>query len=338
MKTVPRIGVLLAFAWVSAFVPAPAEARVITIADQNARTFTDPLWQSLGLTHTRLNVAWDIATGVPDTRTVAALDATQAAGVNVLVTWTPSGNRLPTEAGFTDAFLAFRRRWPKIREFATWNEPNLRGMQTNDNPRLVARYYTAMKARCLGCTVLAPELVDFPSAPTWARRFERAVGRRNIAWGLHNYRDANRFGPLRKSVTAAMLRAVKGPIWLTETGGVVRFGQTLSFDERRAGRATARVFSLARLNPKRISRIYLYHWRAPSREYLWDSGLLSYEGQPRASFWILADRLGKTEAAERALAARNVTPPAPPGTPDATPADEPSRSPLLCLLFARECD
>lgn len=330
VSAVPRCGVLLAVVWVLALVPATVEARVLTVADQNARTFTDPIWQSLELEHTRANVAWDIATGVPDTRTVAMLDAAQAAGVDVLVTWTPSGARLPTEAEFTRAFLAFRQRWPGIREFATWNEPNLRGTQTNNRPSLVARYYKVMKSRCLRCTVLAPELVDFPSAPKWARRFERAAGRQHIAWGLHNYRDANRFAPLSASVTAAMLRAVKGPIWLTETGGIVRFGQVLAFDESRAGRATTRVFTLAALSPKRITRIYLYHWRAPSRQFLWDSGLLSHEGQPRPAFWILAERLGKTQAAKRALAARDSAPP--PGEPDETPADNPDRPSLRCLL------
>lgn len=91
VSAVPRCGVLLAVVWVLALVPATVEARVLTVADQNARTFTDPIWQSLELEHTRANVAWDIATGVPDTRTVAMLDAAQAAGVDVLVTWTPSG-------------------------------------------------------------------------------------------------------------------------------------------------------------------------------------------------------------------------------------------------------
>jgi len=330
MRTARGITVLAAVVCVLAPAAAPADARVIAIADQNAQTFTDPIWRSLEITHTRVNVAWDVATGVPDTRIVAMLDATQAAGVDVLVTWTPSGDRLPTEAEFTRAFLAFRQRWPSIHEFATWNEPNLRGTSTNADPSPLVRYWEVMTARCLHCSVLAPELVDFPSAPAWARRFERLLGRYDVAWGLHNYRDANRFLPLRKSVTAAMLRAVKGPIWLTETGGVVRFGQALAFDESRAARATTRVFALSDLSPRRIPRVYLYHWRAPSRDLLWDSGLLSYDGQPRPAFWVLTDHLGKTEAAKQALATRELSPD--PGKPTDAPPAEPSRLPLLCLL------
>ena len=37
-------------------------------------------------------------------------------------------------------------------------------------------------------------------------------------WGMHNYIDANR---LRTTGTRRMLRAVKGQIWFTETGGIV---------------------------------------------------------------------------------------------------------------------
>lgn len=308
-----------------------AEGRVIAIADQNAQTLRDPLWQALAIKRTRVNVAWDLATGDPDTRTVAVLDAARDARVKVLVTWLPAGDSLPTREQFTRAFLAFRQRWPEIREFATWNEPNLRGTMTNERPSLVARYWKVMRARCLGCTVIAPELVDFPSAPRWARRFEKAVGQQGITWGLHNYRDVNRFIRPTSSVTEAMLRAVKGPIWLTETGGIVRFGDVLPFDEARAARATARVFSLANLNRKRIKRIYIYHWRAPMREISWDSGLLTYAGQPRRSFWILAHRLGKTQAARRALAARDAAPP--PVKPSELAPEKPDSPSLLCLFF-----
>lgn len=103
-------------------------------------------------------------------------------------------------------------------------------------------------------------------------------------------------------MTSAMLHTVKGPIWLTETGGITRFGDALRYDPPRAARATRRVFSLADRYCRRIPRIYLYHWRAPVRQAHWDSGLLNNAGQPRKSFWTLARHLGRTRAAKRALA------------------------------------
>lgn len=298
-------------------VPATTEARVIAIADQNAATFHDPLWQSLGITHARVAVAWDIAIGVPDTRIVAWLDHAQAARVKVLVAWTPSRSRLPSRARFRRAFRAFRKRWPHVREFATWNEPNLRGSPAAQRPERSAWYWKIMKTTCPHCRVLGPELVDFATAPGWARRFERAIGRRGITWGLHNYRDANRFPRLKASVTAQMLRAVKGPIWLTEAGGIVRFKNVFRFDTRRAQKATRRLFTLAKLS-RRISRVYVYHWRASAEPVSWDSGLLSPGGNPRPAFWVVASRLRATRSAQAVLAARERTPAASGFTPSHT--------------------
>ncbi len=283
---------------------APASARIIAIADQNPAMFSDPLWRSLGVRHARVAAAWDIATGVPDGRTVAWLDKARAAEVEVLVSWTPSeGDRLPTRAAFRKAFVAFRDRWPNVREFATWNEPNLRGQPAEKHPGLLAGYWRAMRAVCPGCIVLAPELVDFPSAPGWARRFERAVGRHGITWGLHNYRDSNRFHTLDRSVTAQMLRAVSGPIWLTEAGGIVRFAKGFACNERRAQRAVRHMFALADLSRSRIRRTYIYQWRGPrGRNAIWDSGLLAANGHPRPAFWTVAAHLGVTRSARAVLA------------------------------------
>ncbi|MBA2792409.1 MAG: hypothetical protein H0U32_00260, partial [Thermoleophilaceae bacterium] len=141
MKTVTGIVVLLTFVCLLTTGLASAEGRVVAVADQNAQTLRDPLWQALGIKRTRVNVAWNLATGDPDTRTVALLDAARTAHVQVLVTWNRAGDSLPTQEQFTRAFLAFRQRWPEIREFATWNEPNLRGTMTNERPSLVARYW-----------------------------------------------------------------------------------------------------------------------------------------------------------------------------------------------------
>ena len=38
--------------------------------------------------------------------------------------------------------------------------------------------------------------------------------------GLHNYSDTNRFG---SSATRSIVRALGATVWLTETGGIVRF-------------------------------------------------------------------------------------------------------------------
>ena len=275
-----------------------ADARIIAIADQNATMFSAPAWQALGEKRARVVVPWNLAFGARDRRGAAWLDAASVAGVTPLVTWGPSGGRLPSRRAFTRAFSAFRKRWPQVREFATWNEPNLHG-RTARQPQLLVRYFHAMRRTCPSCTVLAPELVDFQSAPAWARRFERAARVRGVIWGLHNYQDVNYFRPLHKTVTSKMLRAVSGPIWLTETGGFVKY-KRWSYSEGRADRATRQALAIAERGGRRIPRVYLYHWHG-SRQNKWDTGLLGYDGAPRPAYWTLAAARGRTDAARSAF-------------------------------------
>ena len=49
-------------------------------------------------------------------------------------------------------------------------------------------------------------------------------------------------------------------------------------------RAIRNVFKLAKLNRKRITRIYMYHWIAPpERRPRWDSALVGRRGETRPS-------------------------------------------------------
>ena len=274
-----------------------ADVRIFAVADQSSTMFSAPAWHALGEKRARVIVPWNLAYGARDRRSAAWLDDAHAADVTPLVTWGPSGGKLPSRLAFTRAFRAFRKRWPNVREFSTWNEPNLGG-RTAKQPQLLVRYFRAMRQTCPNCTVLAPELVDFQSAPAWARRFERAARVRGVTWGLHNYQDVNYFRPLHKTVTSKMLRAVTGPIWLTETGGFVKF-KKWSYSEQRADRATRHALAIAERGGRRIPRVYLYHWRGSSQNK-WDSGLLRYDGRPRPAYWTLAAASGKTSAARAA--------------------------------------
>ncbi len=44
-------------------------------------------------------------------------------------------------------------------------------------------------------------------------------------WGLHNYSDINRLQSWR---THRLVRALGGQVWLTETGGIVKFAGEFS--------------------------------------------------------------------------------------------------------------
>ena len=106
-----------------------------------------------------------------------------------------------------------RKRYPFIKEFATWNEVNIA-----KRPETVAKWWLALRRACPTCTILAADLLDRDNVGTWAQRFVKAAKRTPKIWGLHNYTDAN---TLKTGGTRKLLKAVKGAVWFTETGGVV---------------------------------------------------------------------------------------------------------------------
>jgi len=105
-----------------------------------------------------------------------------------------------------------------------------------------------------------------------------------------------------------MLRAVKGTIWFTETGGLVQRYQRkrpgkrarwVRHSLRHAADATRHVFRLAALSP-RIRRVYLYHWMpATAKGATWDSALINRWGRPRPAYRVVRSYLLRTRAARR---------------------------------------
>ena len=95
---------------------------------------------------------------------------------------------------------------------------------------------------------------------TYLAAYKSALVTTPAVWGLHDYYDATYF---QSSGVDALLRATTGPVWLTETGGIVSFtsgASSLPYDERRAADAVSWVYQLADRRP-RIARVYLHQWQ-----------------------------------------------------------------------------
>ena len=134
---------------------------------------------------------------------------------------------------------------------------------------------------------------------SWGKRFRKEAVNEPKAWGLHNYIDANRFGT---KGTTALLRATKGQIWFTETGGIVSRAARVKipFEEspRHAAAATRGVFDrLAPLSP-RIRRVYIYHWNPSTSKDTWDSALVTLGGRPREAFRVVRARIERSPGFE----------------------------------------
>jgi hypothetical protein len=283
-------------------VPAAAQAATVTVGlgDQNPDVFSDARFQALGLKRVRVITPWNVALSRGDRNWLDNwLAHSLAAGVDPLVTFgAASGSRcparpckLPNTATFDRAFRAFRARWPQVRTISVWNEANHRSQPTFRYPDQAARFYNIIKKRCRGCRIVAADVIDDKNMVRWVTKF-RAVAKGARLWGLHNYRDSNPRRGQRYGGTKLLLKTVPGKVWLTETGGIVRFvlpdGRTLfPYSERRANVALGRVLRLARQYRSRIQRLYVYHWRQDAFDNRFDAGLLNRNGDPRPSYLTL---------------------------------------------------
>jgi hypothetical protein len=283
---------------VMAIGPARAEAVAVGIADQNPGVFTDRLFTNLKVKRSRNFPAWNVALVSRQARGLDAwLDAAQAAGVEPLISFSQSlGSKcpkkpckLPTVSEYTRAFRAFRRRWPHVRVISPWNEANHRSQPTFKNPKRAAQYYNIVRKYCRGCKIVAADVIDETNMERWLAEFRR-YARSPRLWGLHNYLDTNpRKGRRKSDGTVRLLKAVRGQVWLTETGGLVRFklpdGRTLfPYNISRANKAVRRMFSLAKRYRSRIKRLYIYNWFGQPRSQRFDAGLVNPSGTPRPAY------------------------------------------------------
>jgi hypothetical protein len=292
--------ILLALALTAVPAAAPAATVTVGLGDQNSDVFNDARFQALGIKRVRVITPWNVALSRGDRKWLDNwLSNAYAAGVDPLVSFgAASGSRcparpckLPNTATFDRAFRAFRARYPQVRTIGVWNEANHRSQPTFRYPDQAARFFNVVKKRCRGCRIVAADVIDDANMVRWVGKF-RAVARGAHLWGLHNYRDSNPRRGQRYGGTKLLLKTVPGKVWLTETGGIVRFvlpdGRTLfPYSERRANVALGRVLRLARQYRSRIERLYVYHWRQDSFDNRFDAGLLNRDGHPRPSYLTL---------------------------------------------------
>jgi hypothetical protein len=296
--------VLLLACLLAAAVAAPAvQAKkappvpIVGIGEQSPEMFANPHFQELRVKHVRVITAWDSLRHRWSRRDLDSyMHAAHAAGVRVLLGFGHSRSPkrkvrryVPSVKVFLREFLKYKKRYPWVKDWLTWNEANHCGEPTCHKPRRVARFYNNIRHNCYRCNVVAGDVLDTPTMVPWVREFRKTARKDKLIWGLHNYIDANRF---RTSGTRALLKAApRGQIWFTETGGLVvrRNGSKIAFpgNKKHAARATKQVFKLAALSP-RVRRIYFYHWQ-PSKDPLptWDSALVDPRGEPRPAYNVL---------------------------------------------------
>ena len=270
-------------------VPAAASARpTVGIGDNHPTVFHDRSMLKLKhLKTARVVLPWD---WYKDPYAIGQLDAwvkaVGAARMRPLIVfnrnWGPNGRRrIPPLREYVTSFKLFRARYPRIHEFSAWNEPNAPEQPFYRKPAQAAKFYNAMRAACRKCTVLAGDVNDSKNIVPWVNAYKKRVKHVKV-WALHNYKDST----VKRGTTRVFLRLVRGPVWLTETGGLTNRGGL-----KGQARAVKRVFALARAN-KRIKRVYFYQWKRVKGSH-WDSAFLDAKGKRRPAYYALRNGLKK---------------------------------------------
>jgi hypothetical protein len=259
--------------------------------------FSDPLFYALRVHDVRVGANWNAVTD-PNPNdlqyTTDWLNAARAAHRTPLVSLgifdtNCNCNYIPSVGQYTRAVKAFVQRFPWVKRFTAWDEPDwVYRPALARHPRLAAAYFNALVRNCHGCTVLAGEFSDQRRGADlrrWVREYTKALRYRPKGWALHNYVDirGHNTGQLR-----ALLSVTRGPIWLTEISGVVHRGHwpfPYYQPPSAAGRDERFLFSLPR-RFHRITRIYHYQWREVPGVG-WDSGLLNADGSPRPAYFVV---------------------------------------------------
>jgi len=275
------------------------------LGDEKPEMFTDPNWLQLRTKIARYIVPYDaVAHSYSLDKAKVWIKAAEAAHQQILIAfyhseYTPT--RLPSVALYQRYVQKFIKLFPKVRQYQSWNEANrgnIRGVLASPSAGASARYYQALLRVCRGCTAIGLDVLDANDiSPTlrYISEFKREIGKlRTIMpkiWGLHNYSDINRLESWR---TRELVRAMGGQTWLTETGGIVKFGGAFPNRNgsglRRAAKVLSYMFSVA-ASQARIKRLYIYDWTGGNATTRFDAGLTDNHHVPRPGYVTVCRKL-----------------------------------------------
>jgi hypothetical protein len=284
-----------------------AEARpLFGLADNTVQTLDDARFQKSGIKQVRILVPYDaVARGGKKRKELDLWFAVaKSQGIEPLVSWyrtyscSPkcAAKRLPSVKSYVANVKRFRKRYPWVKRFSTWNEINFPAAQpTGRNPKRAAQFYLAHSKICAAgrCSVLTGDfrLNGSKFSANWLKTFKKAIGRGRHTWGIVPHPEINAF---HTRYTRQFLRSVRGNAWAVEAGAVNFFRPELRPSLSRQTRAMTFLMTRYVNVSSRIKRIYMYHWRAAPRQPKWDSALLNIDGTPRNAYFEFFKGLGRT--------------------------------------------
>jgi len=298
-----------------AALPASAGARTnvrVGIGDQQVSMFDSPLFQRAKFKRVRYFVPWNVMDNKSELA-VAEAYVKRARQDHIQVLLHLSSNDLRIKKAKLPSVAAYRSQIKRIvatfrplgvRDFGTWNEENHASQPTYRSPTRAADFfveaYRAIKPHCSFCNVIALDVLDQGGVERYMRSFYRHLSstyrRRATLVGIHNYGDVNR---RRTTFTRSMIREArsfnrKTRFWLTETGGLVKFGSNFPCSQTRARDRLRNMFDLAKtFHSSGVDRMYVYNWTAPPNGCgaRFDAGLVNFNGTARPGYTYVRQKL-----------------------------------------------
>jgi hypothetical protein len=111
-------------------IPAGAGAYTLGVSDQQAGTFTNPLFKPLHFKAARYITPYDVMDSAEDRAQLDAwLGAAERANQKILISFEHShrgirATKLPSVATYTRELKKFKAAYPRIKEISPWNEVN----------------------------------------------------------------------------------------------------------------------------------------------------------------------------------------------------------------------
>jgi hypothetical protein len=293
---------------------AHAAATYMTgIGDENAKMFQSPFWTRLNTKIVRYIAPYDaVAHRDSLNQARAFIQGAEAAHQKVLVAFYHSEHsptRLPSVSQYGHYVKKFVKLFPYVKQYQSWDEANrgnVAGAFSSPSAGTAARYYQALIRVCNRCTVIGLDLLDAAKIGptlTYISEFKHEIGHLKTVmpriWGLHNYSDINRLESWR---TRELIHAFGGQVWLTETGGIVKFGG--EFPNRngsgltRAAKVLKYMFNVA-ASQSQVKRLYIYNWTGGTGGARFDAGLTNAHEQPRAGYIVVCRQLHATSCAAK---------------------------------------
>jgi hypothetical protein len=290
-------------------VASASSSATVGISDQQAATFTNPLYKPLKLKVARYIAPYDVL-DEPDQKAAweSWLKAARGAHQKILISFEHSRlsteyNKAPSVSAYTKQLKAFKAAYGPSFDVSPWNEVNVcqaagrtegqpaKICKSKTGPKLVAQYYSAARKVFKGRKIVGLDVLDGKNvgpALSYIKKFKKYAKPLPKYWGLHNYSDTNRGSTSRTSKMIKAIGSPKAEIWLTETGGQLKL-RGREFGENEAAKALKCMFSMPK-KFRQIKRLYIYQfWGAPpSNDF--DAGLVGVDGSKRKGYSVVQHR------------------------------------------------